>query len=97
MRTALHLLLLVFLALFLPACSTDSTKRDLPPSVEILPPRVDCNQPSANDPPMHPTTADPEAWAIWAAAAYLTIGQERELDTIEEDCIQKLKAEKIIR
>lgn len=63
----------------------------------VLPPRVDCNQPSANDPPWHPLTTDIQKWTVWAAQAYLTIGQERELDRIEEACIQKLKDQKVIR
>lgn len=97
MRTVLHLLLLACLLTFLSGCRQDSVKRDLPPLVEPLPPRVDCNQPSATDPPMHPLTTDPVAWSVWATQAYLTIGQERELDKIEESCIWKLKEQGVIR
>lgn len=46
---------------------------------------------------MHPLTDDPKLWVLWAPMAYLTIQQERELDRIEEDCIQKLKDQKVIR
>ena len=100
MRTTLHRLSLVsllILSLFLLGCYKDSVKRDSPPSDKPLPPRVDCNQPSAVDPPPHPTVADIEAWTIWAVKAYFTIGQERSLDRIEEDCIQQLKTKGIIR
>jgi hypothetical protein len=46
---------------------------------------------------MHPLTTDPVAWTVWASQAYLTIGQERALDKIEEACIQKLKDQGVIR
>lgn len=93
----LHAVLMLFLSVFLLGCSKDLVKREPPPLEAPLPPRVDCNQPSADDPPMHPLVDDPKAWVVWAAKAYLTIGQERELDRIEEDCIQKLRSEGIIR
>ena len=93
----LFAILTLVLSLFLMGCSKDFVKREPPPSVKPLPPRVDCNQPSAADPPPHPTLADTEAWTKWAVMAYLTIGQERELDRIEEACIQTLKTEGIIR
>lgn len=96
-RRLLLAILMASLSLFLLGCSKDLIKRDPPPSAKPLPPRVDCNQPSATDPPPHPTLADIEAWTKWAVMAYLTIGQERELDRIEEACIQTLKTEGIIR
>lgn len=97
MRTVLHLLLLACLLTFLSGCRKDSVKRELPPLEKPLPVRVDCNQPSATDPPMHPLTTDPVAWTVWATQIYLTVEQERELDRIEETCIQKLKDQGVIR
>lgn len=67
------------------------------PSEKPLPPRVDCNQPSAEDPPPHPRTDDIVAWTTWAARAYGVIRGERDLDAIEEACIADLKSKGVIR
>ena len=84
------------LLLCLTACSSNSTKPSKP-STEPLPPRVDCEQPFADPWPRVPRTSDPVAWATWARTVMGLAKEDRSNRLKEHECVDKLKAAKVIR
>lgn len=96
MSTVTARALALLLSLFLTACAT----RSAPPTTPSLPPRVDCAQTPTDDPAAPPACSPAECEGVWVEyVAVLLWGwtEERRLRRIEQQCVQRLKSEGVIR
>lgn len=77
----------------MPACSTSSIRPSEPPQ----PPRVDCAQGYADDPGTAPRTERIGEWVEYARSLLGIVVYERQQRALERQCVDRLKAEGVIR
>ena len=77
----------------MPACSTNSIRPSEPPQ----PPRVDCAQGHAADPAPAPRAEVVGEWIEYARSLLGIVVYERQQRALEHRCVERLKAEGVIR